>query len=124
MKDITKILLDENNMSKEILKKKNDDIIKELNSFKSKLILNNDENRKETNESETYLESNESLFKYDDEHGYMFSKEIDSDELDIVKDVLLKDPTFALKFIERKRDMMTEYEYDTLKKSIVDKLGL
>ena len=115
MKDIEKILLNENNMSKEMLKKKNDDIIDELNSFKKELLIDSEIDEFNTSEM---------LFKYDDEQGYMFNREVKDEELDVIKDVLLSDPVFALKFLERKKDMMTLEEYDTLEKAIVGKLNL
>ena len=120
-KDVSKIILEEMKLSKESLKKKNDDIMGMLTSYKKDLLKNNIIDDKDKEDS---LELNEaSLFEYDDEYGYMFDLNgANKEELEAVNDVLLKDPIFALKFLERKRDFIPEEEYKILKSKIIGKI--
>lgn len=112
MKDIDKKISEEMMISKELLKEKNNKIINELNMYKQS-ILNEDK------------ELSESLFEYDEEYGYQFdSNRLDEDGKETVKELFENDPTFALNFLERRKEYMDEADYSSLKSIIINKLNI
>lgn len=122
-------------MSKNEMKSKNENVIKELNDYKSML---NEELERENDrysmkeklntkvfQDEDSNEEFESIIKYDGDYGQMIDfYELDDDGYDVIMNLASNDPSFALKFIENRRSEIPLDKYENMKNELLKKLNI
>ncbi|MCQ2978934.1 MAG: hypothetical protein MJ245_03950 [Clostridia bacterium] len=115
---------------KTLLKSKNESIVKELNDTRKMFDIEM-EREDRTYDLNPLFQSDdnnymfEEIVKHDADNGDMLDfYEMDDDAYDVMKELALNDPSFALSFIERRRAEIPEEKYQSMKKELLNRMNI
>lgn len=116
-----------NNLNRDLLnakeaKSKSEEIIKDLSDTRGQIMSELD---RESNHCHSDFEDIWELAKFDAEEGpYLDFDEFDEEGYDVFESICHEDPLFALSFIEKRKSMMPEDKYESIKDGLLKRVKI
>lgn len=108
--------------SKEELQNKSEEVVKELNDYKSYLEEELYREKNKYSDKEQIDPMYSEIVRHDSEMGELDFDEMDDEGYDVITSVASKDPVFALNFLERRKADIPQERFEELKSNIIKKM--
>lgn len=106
-------------------KSKSEEIIKDLSNVKGQIMAELDREKGTKHGYDASFEDIWELAKFDSEEGpYLDFDEFDEEGYDVFESLCHEDPLFALSFIEKRKSMMPEDKYESIKEGLLKRVEI